>query len=137
MKKIVSATLALLLLLTGCTLSTPMTEPAESYAYGVYEFTFSIEQLSDGNTDQWDFIYIYNGEIISSGHRIVYSLELFTFHTIHVEISERGVPTNKYNASFRVAICDKGSGKTEVSVIDTDGISSRWRIICNVSQVGK
>ena len=136
MKKIVCATMALLLLLTGCTTQMPTSMPTESFSQGIYEFTFTVEQVSGEPTDEWDFVYTYYGETITSGHQILFSLELFTFHTIQVKVSERGKPSNEFTASYPVAICAGGSGKTEVTVTATNGTPASFIITCNVTQVG-
>ena len=82
MEKTICAGIALLLLLSGCTAPSPTPLPTESFTQGIYEFSFSVEQLSDEATDQWEFTYTYNGETITSGHQILFSLEIFTFHSI-------------------------------------------------------
>ena len=116
MKKLICAGIALLLILSGCTAPSPTPLPTESFTQGIYELSFSFEQLSGDDTDQWDFIYTYNGETITSGHQILFSLEIFTFHSIQVDIIEKDAPSNTYNPTFPVAICNGGSGKTEITV---------------------
>ena len=135
MKRIICTGMTLLLLLTGC--MAPTLEPTESFTHGVYEFTFSVEQIAGEPTDKWDFVYTYNGEPITSGHQILFSLEVFTFHFIQVDVIEKSVPSNKYSATFRVAICDGGSGKTEITVTDSSGRTASFRIVCAVVQIGK
>lgn len=137
MKKSICAGIALLLVLSGCAVPFPTQPPAESFTHGIYEFIFSVEQLSGDDTDQWDFVYIYNGEPITSGHQILFSLEIFTFHSIQVDVIEKDAPSNKYSATFRVAICDGGTGKAEIAVTDTSGRIASFRIICSVVQIGK
>lgn len=137
MKKLICAGVALLLLLNGCTAPSPTPLPTESFTQGIYEFTFLVEQLSGEVTDQWDFVYTYNGETISSGHQILFSLEIFTFHSIQVEVIEKGAPSNTYSATFPVAICNGGSGKTEITVTDTTGATATFKIACQVTQIGK
>lgn len=136
-KKIICVTLALLLSLTGCTVRTPMPEPTESFTQGIYEFTFSVELISGEPSEEWEFAYTYQGETISSGHQILFSLEVFTFHSCRVEVFEKVSPNNKYSATFLVAICDGGSGKTEVTVTGSDGETATYKITCQVAQVGK
>ena len=92
MKRIICASLSLLMLLTGCTAPAPDPLPTESFTYGIYEFTFSVEQLSGEPTDAWDFVYTYNGETITTGHQIRFSLGIFTFHSIQVDIVEKAAP---------------------------------------------
>lgn len=137
MKKIIRAGIALLLILSGCTAPSPTPLPTESFTYGIYEFTFSVEQLSGEATDQWDFVYTYNGETIASGHQILFSLEIFTFHSIQVDVIEKAAPSNKYSATFPVAICAGSSGKTEITVTDTTGTTATFKITCHVTLAGK
>ena len=104
---------------------------------GIYEFNFSVEQIYGAPADTWDFAYTYNGEVIRSGHQILFSLELFTFYSIRVDVVERGATNNTYSATFPVAICDGGSGKAEVMVVGRDGKSAIFKITCQVTQVSK
>jgi len=137
MKRIIWASLSLLLLLTGCTAPAPDPLPTESFTYGIYEFTFAVEQISGEPTDAWDFVYTYNGETITTGHQIRFSLGIFTFHSIQVTVIEKAAPGNTYSATFPVAICHGGSGKTEITVTDTDGTTATFKITCRVTQIGK
>lgn len=135
MKRMICASTALLLLLSGCTVPTPERLPTESLTYGIYDFSFSVEQLSGEPTDAWEFVYTYNEETITSGHQIRYSLEIFTFHSIQVTVIEKDAPGNQYSATFPVAICDGGTGKTEVRVIGNDGKTAAFKITCRVSRI--
>ena len=137
MKKIFCTGIVLLLMLNGCTAPSPAPMPTECFTQGIYEFNFSAEQLSDEATDQWDFVYTYNGETITSGHQILFSLEIFTFHSIQVDVIEKGSPSNTYSATFPVAICAGGSGKTEITVTNSDGEVSTFKIFCKLTQLGK
>ena len=137
MKKIVCVGIAVRLVLNGCTPSTPTPKPTESFSYGIYAFTFSIEQLSGENTDRWAFAYTHDGEPITNGHKILYSLELFTFYYIQIEVIEKGAHSIIYLTKFPVAICDGGSGKTEITLIDIAGKTATYKIKCYVTQVGK
>lgn len=137
MKKIICASIALLLLLSGCAAPSPTPLPTEPFTHGIYEFSFSVEQLSGEATDQWEFVYTYNGETITSGHQILFSLEIFTFHSIQVEVIEKDAPNNIYSATFPVAICNGGSGKTEITITGTDGSTATFKITCQVTQIGK
>ena len=137
MKRIICASLALLLLLMGCTVPAPTPLPTESFTYGIYEFAFAVEQLSGEPTDAWDFVYTYNGETITTGHQIRFSLEIFTFHSMQVDIIEKAAPGNTYSATFPVAICRGGSGKTEITVTNADGKTATFKITCQVTQIGK
>ena len=137
MKRIICASLALLMLLTGCTAPAPDPLPTESFTYGIYEFAFAVEQLSGEPTDAWDFVYTYNGETIITGHQIRFSLGIFTFHSIRVDVIEKAAPGNTYSATFPVAICHGGSGKTEITVTNADSKTASFKITCQVTQIGK
>ena len=137
MKRIICASLSLLLLLTGCTTPAPTPLPTESFTYGIYEFTFAVEQLSRELTDAWDFVYTYNDETITNGHRIRFPLGIFSFHSIQVDVIEKADPGNTYSATFPVAICRGGSGKTEITVTNADGTTATFKITCQVTQIGK
>lgn len=132
---VIAATMTLLLLLTGCTALAP--KPTESYTQGIYEFTFAVEQTAGEPTDAWEFLYTYNGASITSGHQILFSLEIFTFHSIQVDVIEKGTPGNIYSAAFRIAICNGASGKTEVTVVASDGKTATFKITCQLTQIGK
>ena len=137
MKKFFCAGIALLLILSGCTAPSPTPLPTESFTHGIYEFTFSVEQLSGEATDQWEFVYTYNGETITSGHQILFSLEIFTFHSIQVDVIEKASPSNTYSSTFPVAICRGGTGKTEITVTNADGKTATFKISCQVTQIGE
>ena len=137
MKRIICASLALLLLLTGCTVPAPTPLPTESFTYGIYEFAFAVEQLSGEPTDAWDLVYTYNGETITTGHQIRFSLGIFTFHSMQVDIIEKAAPGNIYRAIFPVAICRGGTGKTEITVTNADGKTATFKISCRLTQIGK
>lgn len=137
MKRIICASLSLLMLLTGCTTPAPDPLPTESFTYGIYEFAFAVEQLSGEPTDAWDFVYTYNGETITSGHQIRFSLGIFTFHSIQVDVIVKAAPGNAYIATFPVAICHGGSGKTEITVTDSEGKTATFKITCHVTQISK
>ena len=137
MKRIICASLSLLMLLTGCTAPAPDPLPTESFTYGIYEFAFAVEQLSGEPTDAWDFVYTYNGETITTGHQIRFSLGIFTFHSMQVDIIEKAAPGNTYSATFPVAICHGGTGKTQITVTHADGTTATFKITCQVTQIGK
>jgi len=137
MRRILCAVVMLLLVLSGC--AEPMAEPEPTgvYKYGIYEFNFSEEQISGTPTDDWEFVYSYNGETISSGHQILYSLELFTFYYIEVVATQKSNPDYTYSTTFPVAICDGGYGKTEITVTDTSGKNAIFKVSCCLTQIGK
>ena len=138
-RKLVAVSIAIILLLTGCSSPVQHTAPAPTAAatHGIYEFTFEVVQTAGAPTDQWEFCYTYSGETIRSGHRILYSLELFTFYRIQVTVTERGVPDNAYCATFPVAICNGASGKAEISVTGANGNQATFQITCRVTQIGR
>lgn len=137
MKRILCANMVLLLLLTAC--SAPMQTAAmnEDPTYGIYEFTFSVDRLSGWPFGEWDFVYTYKDKEIQSGYQMLYPLELFTFRTVQVDVMEWGNPGNSYPATLSVAICNGASGKTEITVTDSKGRSTVFKVCCNVSQIGK
>ena len=143
MKKTIWIIAVMLVALVVCTIELPEapepSEPArtEDFDYGIYELSFTEEAVSGDGTDQWEFIYSYNGETIDSDYQITYSLEQFTFYYIQVEVIEKGTPSNTYTAKFPVAICEIGFGKTEITVTSADGNSTVFRIKCQLEMVGK
>ena len=143
MKKIIWIIAVMLVALAVCTIELPEapepSEPAqtEDFDYGIYELSFTEEAVSGDRTDQWEFIYSYNGETIDSDYQITYSLEQFTFYYIQVEVIEKGKPSNTYTAKFPVAICEVGFGKTEITVTSADGVIMTFRLKCKVTLVGR
>ena len=79
----------------------------------------------------------YNDEKIESGHQVLLSVEVFTFYSVQVEMIERDNPKNSFAATFPVAICDGGSGKTEITVTDSNGKTATFKVTCDVTRVGK
>ena len=143
MKKVIWVIVALMVAFGVCAIELPeapeLSVPAqtEDYDYGIYELSFTEEAVSGGSTGQWEFIYSYNGEIIDNGYQITYSLELFTFYYIQVEVIEKGTPSNRYTTKFPVAICEVGFGETEITVTSADGNSATFSIRCQLEMVGK
>lgn len=141
MKRILRTSIVLIMLLTACSVpvqQVPLTtELSGDYTYGVYELDFRIERLSGWPFESWDVVYTYNDEVIESGHQVLLSVEVFTFYSVQVEMIERDNPKNTFTATFPVAICDGGSGKTEITVTDSNGKSATFKVTCNVTQVGK
>ena len=121
--------------LMGCSPSTQM--PDGDYTHGVYKFTFSEEWVSGWPFGGWDFVYTYDGEEIKNGHKILFSLELFTFYSIEVNVMERRNPENSYSVTFPAAICDSGGGETEIIVTGSNGKTTTYKITCDITQVGK
>ena len=138
MKRLLCVALVLLLL-AGCSAPepAPIPEPEGSYTQDIYELTFSVERVSGGSARRWDFTYSHNDETIASGYRVLLSKEVFTFYSVQVTVTEDGNPDNTYCDSFPVALCDGGSGKTEITVTAANGCESTFKIVCTVKQVGK
>lgn len=139
MKRIICVVLVALLL-SGCAAAEP--ESTEHYTHGVYELNFKAKKISNNHVgNDWSFVYTYDGETIKSGHQIVYSLELFTFLPIGVEIREDDKIDDVGTGTMRVAIADGGSGKTQITVTEKggkyDGNSAVWEVSCEVKLVGK
>lgn len=141
MKKILCTSIVLIILLAACSAPVqqvpPTTELSGDYTYGVYELDFHIERLSGWPFESWDFVYTYNGEKIQNGHQVLLSVEIFTFYSVQVDVIEQDNPKNSFTATFPVAICDGGSGKTEITVTDSNGKSATFKVTCDVTQVGK
>lgn len=140
MKKILCTSIVLIILLAACSAPVqqpPSTELNGGVTYGVYELDFSVERLSGWPFEGWDFVYTYNGEEIQNGHQVLLSVEIFTFYSVQVEVIERDNPKNSFTATFPVAICDGGSGKTEITVTDSNGKTATFKVTCDVTQVGK
>jgi len=141
MKKLLCTSIVLIMLLTACSSPAqqvpPTTELGGDYTYGVYELDFSVERLSDWPFESWNVVYTYNDEKIESGHQVLLSVEVFTFYSVRVEMIERDNPKNSFTATFPVAICDGGSGKTEITVTDSNGKTATFKVTCDVTQVGK
>lgn len=136
MKRIVCISMVLILLFSACTVPT-QTVAKEDPTYGRYELDFSVKYLSGWPFGEWDFVCTYKDEEIQSGYQMLYPLELFTFCTVQVDVMEQGNPGNSYSETLSVAICDDASGKTEITVTDSKGRSTVFKVVCNVSQVGK
>ena len=141
MKRILCTSIVLIMLLTGCSAPAqqvpPSTELNGNYTYGVYELNFDIERLSGWPFEGWDFVYTYNGEKIQNGHQVLLSVEIFTFYSVQVDVIERDNPKNSFTATFPGAICDGGSGKTEITVTGSNGKTATFKVTCEVTQVGK
>ena len=140
MKRILCTSIVLIMLLTACSAPAqqpPSTELNGGVTYGVYELDFFVERLSGWPFEGWDFVYTYNGEKIQNGHQVLLSVEIFTFYSVQVEVIERDNPKNSFTATFPVAICDGGSGKTEITVTDSNGKTATFKVTCDVTQVGK
>ena len=136
MRKILCLALALVLILCGC--SAPEREPqwepqqvSGGRVCGIYELSFTAD-----SPEGWDVIYTYYGEQVTNGHRIRFPLELFSFHAVYVEAVERANPENVYGTSFMIAVCDGGSGETELTVADNNGHTETIAVSCLVTCIG-
>lgn len=140
MKKI-AWLLVLVLLLSACSVTGPE-ETEGHYTHDIYELTFKARRISNNHVgNDWSFTYTYNGETIKSGHQIIQSVEIFSFQPIHVEIREDDKIDDVGTGTMSVAICDGGSGKTEITVTEKggkyDGNTAVWEVTCEVKLVGK
>ena len=141
MKKVICFACMIALLLSACSVPKPQIEQPH-YTHAVYELTFETKMISGSSPKEgWIFTYTYNGEAITSGHQIVYSLEFFTFLTIEVQLWEDSNLDHTGNGTLKVAICNGGSGKTKITVADNGGISDGdtvvWEIVCTVKMIRK
>ena len=144
MKKLVCLMVLFALLLAGCSTQEPEPEPLPevNYTQGIYQLTFKARQISnDCVGNDWSFTYTYNGQEIKSGYQIYQSLEIFSFQAIEVEIREDDKIDDIGSGTLRVAICDGGSGKTEITVTEKggkyNGNTAVWEITCEVKEVGR
>lgn len=141
MKRVMCVVVALLLLLAGCSSPEPtptlLPEPDGTYTQDIFELTFLVERVSGNLFSDWDFTYSHNGEAITSGHQTLLSVEVFTFYSVQVTVTEDGNPDNTYTVSMPVALCDGGSGKTEITVTASNGKVSTFKVVCTVKHVGK
>lgn len=143
MKRTVCIVCLLTLLLSACAApEQTQTMSKENYSYGTYQLIFKEKKISNecvGN--DWSFTYTHNNQTIKSGYTITQSLEIFTFQSIGVEIREKDKIDDVGIGNLTVAICEIGSGKTEVTVTETDGRykgnTAVWEISCMVKLVGK
>ncbi len=143
MKRTVCIVCLLALLLSACSIhkQTP-TIPKENYSYGIYQLTFREKKISNNFVgNDWSFTYTHNGQVIKSGYTITQSLEIFTFQPIGIEVRENDKIDDIGTGTLSVATCDGGSGKTTVTVAETNGKykgnTAVWEIICEVKLVGK
>ena len=149
MKRSICIVCLLALLLAGCSTEqaqTPTqaepTSPEGDYTYGIYELTFKTKLISNDSVgNNWSFTYTHNGQTIESGYTITQSLEIFTFQSIGVEVRENDKIDDVGTGTMAVAICEVGSGKTTITVTETNGRykgnTAVWEISCEVKLVGK
>ena len=143
MKRIVCVACLVAVLLSACSMiDQEPTIPEDDYTYGVYQLTFKAKLISNDSVgDDWSFTYTYNGETIKNGHQITQSLEIFSFQTIEVEIREDDKIDDVGSGVLRVAICDGGTGKTKITVVEQggkyNGNTAVWEITCEVKLIGR
>ena len=143
MKRTVCIVCLLALLLSACSIhkQTP-TIPKGNYSYGIYQLTFREKKISNNFVgNDWSFTYTHNGQVIKSGYTITQSLEIFTFQSIGIEVRENDKIDDIGTGTLSVATYDGGSGKTTVTVAETNGKykgnTAVWEVICEVKLVGK
>ena len=149
MKRSICIVCLLALLLAGCATEQAQTPtqaeptiPEGDYTYGIYELTFKTKLISNNSVgNDWSFTYTHNGQTIKSGYTIEQSLEIFTFQSIGIEIREDDKIDDVGTGTMAVAICEGGSGKTQITVTETSGCfkgnTAVWEISCEVKLVGK
>lgn len=143
MKRFLCLVCLLAVLLSACSVTEQVpTIPEGTYTHGIYQLTFKTKMLSNNSVgNSWFFTYTYNGQTIESGYRLPFSLELFAFLPIDVEVREKDKIDDIGTGTLRVAICDGGSGKMNVTVAETNGRykgnTAVWEITCAVKLVGK
>ena len=143
MKRIICITCLLALLLCACsaTTQTPST-PKRNYHYGIYELTFTEKLLSNDHVgNDWSFTYTHNGKVIENGYRVSEAFDLLGIERIGVKIREEDNIDDVGTGNLSVMICEGGSGKTKVTVTETDGRytgnTAVWEISCKVKLVDK
>ncbi|MBR7121983.1 MAG: hypothetical protein IKC95_00780 [Oscillospiraceae bacterium] len=143
MKRTVCVVCLLALFLSACPVGKQTTTiPEGDYDYGIYQLTFKTKKISNDHVgNDWSFTYTHNGQTIKSGYTITQSLEIFTFQSIGVEVRENDEIDGVGTGTLTVAICEVGSGKTEITVTETDGRykgnTAVWEISREVELVGK
>lgn len=126
--------MVLLFALVGCSVPEPGTTGESGGTYVAYELTLSVEAIS-GDVDDWNFVYTHNGEKVENGYQILLPAGVFCFQSIAVEVTEKDATGNVFRATFPVAICDGGSGKTEIEVSQGCDSVVRFQILCHVKRV--
>ena len=113
-----------------------------TFRFDYDKMTFTEKKLSNDHVgNDWSFTYTHNGQTIKSGYTITQSLEVFTFQSIGVEIREKDKIDDVGTGTLTVAICEIGSGRTEITVTENAGAfkgnTAVWEISCEVTLVGK
>ncbi len=143
MKRFIYLVCLLVLFLSACSAKEPLpTIAEENYTQGIYQLTFKTEKISNDSVgNDWSFTYTYNGQTIKSGYTITQALDIFTFQSIGIEVREKDKIDDVGIGTLQVAICDGGSGKTTVTITETNGRykghTAVWEISCEVKLKGK
>ena len=138
MKRFVCLFALTALLLSACSSAEPVpTIPEKHFTQGIYQLTFNEKNLSnEGVGNDWVFTYTHQGQPIQSGYTITQDLGIFSFQSIDVEIREKDKIDDVATGSLAVALCDGGSGKTQLTVTETSsrykGNAAIWEISCQV-----
>lgn len=143
MKWIVCIVCLLTLLLSSCSVEEQAkTIPEGNFSYGIYRLTFKEKIISNNCVgNDWSFTYTHDGQTIKSGYRITQPFDIFSFQSIDVEVREKDKIDDVGAGTLTVAICEIGSGKTEVTVTENRGLfkgnTAVWEISCQVELIGK
>lgn len=138
MKKLLCVICLLALLLSACS----GMGSGKYYTHGIYRLSFSVRQISgDKVSNDWDFVYKYNGETIENGYRFLYPLDTFSFCYVQVDVAESDAADNLSRGMISVGITDSSSGKTEITVTEMNGKyagnTATFEVTCKIKQVGK
>ena len=140
MKRFACVAFLLVLFFSACSAEeqTP-TFPQETLDYSKYQLTFQTKEISNDSVGKdWSFTYTYNGQTIQSGYEIIQSAGVFSFQSIDVEVREKDKFDDVGNGTLTVAVCDGGSGKTQITVTETNGCYKGnvavWEISCQVNK---
>ena len=122
MKRFACIAFLLVLVFSACSAEeqTP-TFPQETLDYDKYQLTFQTKEISNDSVGKdWSFTYTYNGQIIQSGYEIIQSAGVFSFQSIDVEVRKKDKFDDVGKGTLTVAVCDGGSGKTQITVTETN-----------------
>ena len=140
MKRFACIAFLLVLVFSACSAEeqTP-TFPKETLDYSKYQLTFQTKEISNDSVGKdWSFIYTYNGQTIQSGYEIIQSTGVFSFQSIDVEVRENDKFDDVGKGTLTVAVCDGGSGKTQITVTETNGCYKGniavWEISCQINK---
>ena len=140
MKRFACIAFLLVLVFSACSAEeqTPIF-PQETLDYDKYQLTFQTKEISNDSVGKdWSFTYTYNGQIIQSGYEIIQSAGVFSFQSIDVEVREKDKFDDVGKGTLTVAVCDGGSGKTQITVTETNGCYKGniavWEISCQINK---